>query len=190
MKREGKSMSENETEQIIKPEAQHAPEGQKAMGFGQFALRSLFVTACVIAVLFFIKIWIMDTLKDTFAVKPSYQQAPYQGSAQKKTTAQFKSKENIAIDWKNAADYIGAYVTVKGKIVSAYNNKKVCYLNFHEDYKNHLTLVIFASSFKKFPGYPEKYYLGKEIEVQGRVKDYNGRVEIIVDSPEQIKVKG
>lgn len=164
-----------------------AEEKKAGVGTGEFIVRAVFVTACAVAVLYFVKIWVVDTLKETFTAKNSYEAKEESPAAQEKKSW---SKEKVKIAWQDAADYVGAYVSTKGTIVSAYNNGKVCYLNFHKDYKNHLTLVIFASSFKKFPGYPEKAYLGKEIEVEGRVKDYKGRVEIIIDSPEQIKISG
>ena len=100
---------------------------------------------------------------------------------------EFKKKERKVIDWKDADKHIGEYVITKGKIVSSFKNEKVCFLNFHEDYKNHLSLVIFANSYKKFPLNPEKFYLNREIQVEGRIKEYKGRLEIILNSQAQVK---
>ena len=105
-----------------------------------------------------------------------------------KVSKPFPKKENIRIKWQDAADHVGQYVFTDGAIVSTHNTGKVCFLNFHKDYKNHLTLVIFASDYNKFPESPEKYFFGKKIDVQGRVKLYNEQVEIIVRSMDQVKV--
>ena len=64
----------------------------------------------------------------------------------------------------------------------------MCFLNFDRNYKETLSVVIFASDYRKFPEPPEKMYLKKKIEVQGRIKLYKGRVEIVADSPEQIRI--
>jgi DNA/RNA endonuclease YhcR with UshA esterase domain len=100
----------------------------------------------------------------------------------------YKTKEKNIISWQDADKYTGRYVETEGEIISSYNNGKICFLNFHKDYKKYLTLVIFASDFKKFPDKPEKYYLGKKIKVEGRVKEYQGRPEIILKTPDQIKI--
>ncbi|HBU69557.1 MAG TPA: hypothetical protein DEE98_04140 [Elusimicrobia bacterium] len=92
------------------------------------------------------------------------------------------------ISWNAAGSYVGKYVTVRGKIAASHNTGKVCMLNFHPDYRKHLTLVIFSGSFHNFPEYPQKYYLGREVTASGLVKEYNGKPEIIINSPEQINV--
>ncbi|MHA1285651.1 MAG: thermonuclease family protein, partial [Promethearchaeota archaeon] len=63
-----------------------------------------------------------------------------------------------------------------------------CFLNFHKNWKRYFTAVIFASDFHKFPPNPEDYYLNKGVKVYGLIKEYQGKPEIILKSPEQIKV--
>jgi|YNPBryunderm2012_1023409.scaffolds.fasta_scaffold00119_13 DNA/RNA endonuclease YhcR with UshA esterase domain len=97
------------------------------------------------------------------------------------------SQEKV-ISWEKAGDYVGQTVTVEGVIVRAHNSGRACFLNFHPDYQKYLSLVIFASDFNRFPSQPEKYYLNKKVRVKGRVLIYRGRPEIILSSPEQIKL--
>ncbi|MCX8093679.1 MAG: OB-fold nucleic acid binding domain-containing protein, partial [Candidatus Goldbacteria bacterium] len=135
----------------------------------------------IILILFLTKRLIIDELKNI----KSTSKIEIQTS---KSEIDFKSKQKQKINWKEANRYIGEYVETEGEIVSSYNNGKVCFLNFHKDYKKYLTLVIFASDFKKFPDKPERYYLGKNVKVEGRLKEYQGRPEIILKTMDQIKI--
>ena len=94
------------------------------------------------------------------------------------------------IQWNEAHNYYGQYVTVKGKIVTTYNSGKACFLNFHPNYKRYFTAVIFRSAFSQFPANPEDFYYGKEVLVTGTVKKYKGKPEIILNDPSQIKIVG
>jgi len=95
---------------------------------------------------------------------------------------------NTIIRWDEAHKYYGQTVTVKGKIVGTYNSGKACFLNFHPDYRKYFTAVIFKSAFSRFPTNPEDFYYGKEVQVTGKIKQYKGKPEIILNDPAQIKV--
>ena len=92
------------------------------------------------------------------------------------------------ISWEDADKYYGCYVTVKGKITDTHNTGKVCFLNFHPNYRRFLTLVIFKSDFKKFSEKPEQYYKGKSVRVSGFVKKYQDKPEIILKNKKQISI--
>lgn len=92
------------------------------------------------------------------------------------------------ISWKDAAKYYGQEKTVEGTIVATRNTGKACFLNFSEDWKTDFTAVIFASDLGKFPANPETYYKGKKVKVTGNVQEYQGKPEIIVKRPGQIKI--
>lgn len=93
-----------------------------------------------------------------------------------------------AIEWWQANSHYGEYAAVEGKIVLTHNTGKVCFLNFHPNYKNHFTAVIFASDFSKFPAQPEKYYHGKKVRIRGYIKEYKGKPEIVVNNPSQMEI--
>jgi micrococcal nuclease len=106
----------------------------------------------------------------------------------------FQSRLNLrwgedipVIDWKDAHNYYNQYVIVEGTIVDTYNSGNVCFLNFHTDYQ-YFTAVIFASDFLGFPFIPESFYLGKTVQVIGIIKEYKGSPEIIVKTPDQIRI--
>lgn len=92
------------------------------------------------------------------------------------------------ISWEEAAAHYGQTVWVRGKVVAANNTGKACFLNFHRNWRRYFTAVIFASDFDRFPEPPEKLYLNREVRVYGRVREYQGKPEIIVESPAQIEI--
>ena len=93
------------------------------------------------------------------------------------------------VNWKDAASHYGKYKTVEGTIVATKCTPKVCFLNFHPDYKTYFTAVIFASDLFKFPANPDQYYLNKKVQVSGTIKEYKGKPEIICNDPSQIIVQ-
>lgn len=98
-----------------------------------------------------------------------------------------KVKEEV-ISYVDAGKYYGKIKTVVGTIVATNNTGKVCFLNFHKDWKRYFTAVIFASDFDKFPPHPEDYYLNRKVKITGLIKEYNGKPEIILKSPSQIQI--
>ncbi len=86
--------------------------------------------------------------------------------------------------------YEGKLVTVRYKVVEAYDSGEVTFLNSSFDYQIDFTAVIFKSArnrFRKAGANPAKDYKGEMIEVTGILKNYNGP-EIVVRSPSQIKI--
>ncbi len=93
------------------------------------------------------------------------------------------------ISWSDAHNYYNQLVIVEGTIVNTFNSGTVCFLNFSTDYQ-YFTAVIFASDFVGFPFIPEGFYLGKRVRIIGIIKEYKGSPEIIVKTPDQIKILG
>jgi micrococcal nuclease len=91
------------------------------------------------------------------------------------------------ISWSVAHNYYNQYVIVEGTIVNTYNSGIVCFLNFDTNYQ-YFTAVIFASDFPVFPDIPEVFYLRKKVYIIGIIKEYKGSPEIIVKTPDQIRI--
>jgi micrococcal nuclease len=91
------------------------------------------------------------------------------------------------VNWSDAHNYFNQYVIVEGTIVDTYNSGIVCFLNFHTNYQ-YFTAVIFASDFPGFPFIPEDFYLGRRVQIIGIIKEYKGSSEIIVKTPQQIRI--
>ena len=90
-----------------------------------------------------------------------------------------------------AGKYLGKEIIVEGKVVDTYRHLKsnTVFLNFEKPYPNQcFTGVIFSSHLYKFVQELEKYYLNKTLRIVGKVKEYRGRPEIILENPDQIEV--
>ncbi|MCG6881088.1 MAG: thermonuclease family protein [Deltaproteobacteria bacterium] len=92
------------------------------------------------------------------------------------------------ISWETAGDFIGKQAIVEGKIVRSFNSGKACFLNFHRNFTRYVSLVIFENSFRKFPSHPEKVYLNKTIQIRGKIREFEGKLEIVVERPGQIEI--
>jgi DNA/RNA endonuclease YhcR with UshA esterase domain len=95
---------------------------------------------------------------------------------------------NEIISWEDADEYYNKIVTVEGQIVGTYLTEKVCYLNFHNNWKRYLTIKIYRHNLNKFNKNLDEYYLNKIIRVTGLIRRDNNRPVIIVKEPDQIKV--
>lgn len=92
------------------------------------------------------------------------------------------------INFEDADRYYGQNVIVEGAIVDSYNSGEVCVLCFHFDCEQHLTAVIFACDFPSFPEQPEVFYLDKKVKIIGLVREFKDALEVILKTPNQIKV--
>jgi DNA/RNA endonuclease YhcR with UshA esterase domain len=87
-----------------------------------------------------------------------------------------------------AKDNIGKQVIVKGKIEQVVKSTAGNYF-FNMGGKfphNKFAAVIFKADAKKFGRL--NTYEGKVVEISGRIREYNGKPEIILDSLTQIKI--
>lgn len=98
------------------------------------------------------------------------------------------SSELPEIKWQEATDYLNKEVIVKGKVVKTYQSDKIIFLDFTKEGKDSLYLIIFKHNLNKFDYNPLEFLLEKEIKVTGKIVEYKGRPEIIIDSPLQILI--
>lgn len=94
------------------------------------------------------------------------------------------------VDWQDAGQYLGQRLTVEGDVVRVHNSGKAAFLNFAEQYQGKFSVVIFAADFDQWPQPPDQVYLGQRVRVSGKIKEYKGAPEMIVESPEQIEIIG
>lgn len=81
-----------------------------------------------------------------------------------------------------ATRYINQRVVVRGKITGFRKSKKVLSLDMEGD----LDIVIFSNDWNNFEFFdiqPEIHYVGKPVEVIGKVTVYRGNPQIIIDHP-------
>jgi micrococcal nuclease len=87
----------------------------------------------------------------------------------------------------NASRHIDQRVVVRGKITDFRKSDKVLVLRM----ENEIDIVLFPDSWGNFSFFdinPGEYYMGKPVEVIGKVKMYRGRPNIIVSHPISIRV--
>jgi hypothetical protein len=94
---------------------------------------------------------------------------------------------------QDAAKFIGESKTVCGTVASAHYaaiiSERPTSLHLDKPYPNQIfTALIWGSDRGKFEKPPETLYAGKEICVTGMVQSYQGKPEIIVKEPGQIKI--
>ncbi len=139
----------------------------------QFILKLFLTTAAVLLVLFAAKQWFFQDPGAVSVAPPA---------------AQATGAVSGVIPAEEAGKHFGSEVTIEGVIAATHNSGRACFLNFDKNYRKSATAVIFAGDYPRFPKNPESYYYGRKLRVSGRVKEYKGRAEIIVNDPSQIVV--
>jgi len=86
------------------------------------------------------------------------------------------------------------YVRIEGKVFDSKltDNSKVVFLNFGKNFNTSLSAVIYNTNFPAFIDagieQPDLYFKNKNVVIEGIVRICNGKPEIIINSPDQIKV--
>jgi len=96
---------------------------------------------------------------------------------------------NFLIKPSQASRYNGQRVVVRGKITDSRKSSKVIVLKMESD----LDITIFPDSWGNFRFFginPETYYVGRPVEVIGKVRMYKGRPEIVINHPISIRTIG
>ena len=104
-------------------------------------------------------------------------------------TAEPLQQPTIRISYTEAPEHVGEYACVAGRVNYVYTSKKGnIFINFCPDYKTcPFGIAIFSSDAYKFPN-PNQYE-GKTVEITGLIRSYQGRPEIVLNEPGQIKIK-
>ncbi len=86
------------------------------------------------------------------------------------------------------------YVRVEGEIRDSQvtGNSKVIFLNFGKNFNTSLSAIIYNPDISAFIDAgidePDSYFKNKKVVVEGIVRICNGKPEIIINSPNQIKI--
>jgi DNA/RNA endonuclease YhcR with UshA esterase domain len=87
-----------------------------------------------------------------------------------------------------AASHEGEFASVKGFVADVYFSEKAVFMNFEKKYPSNIfTAVVFKRDLNKFQDLNQ--YKNKYVKVEGVIKLYKGKPEIILKSPQQIKVE-
>jgi hypothetical protein len=89
-----------------------------------------------------------------------------------------------------AKDHVGATATVCGHVADARHLESgsgPTFLNFDKPYPDHTFTAFIAGDNRAKFGTPEKLYADKDVCVTGAILLYNGKPEIVLTDPEQLK---
>ncbi|HCC68439.1 MAG TPA: hypothetical protein DEP99_00915, partial [Nitrospiraceae bacterium] len=91
---------------------------------------------------------------------------------------------------EEASNYISKAKTVRFFVRKSHDSGKAIFLNSKNNFEDpdNFTAVIFRDNRYKFPKEPAEYYWGRTIDVTGRIKEQEGRAEIVLKNPSQIKI--
>lgn len=118
---------------------------------------------------------------------PTYQPSIPTSESLTPTSQTQTPQKGSVVDFREATNHIGEYATVRGRVDNVFTSSKGnTFLNFCPNYKTcPFSAVVFSSDSYKFGNL--KQYQGQTIEVTGLIKTYQGRAEIIINDPNQIK---
>jgi hypothetical protein len=93
-----------------------------------------------------------------------------------------------AHDLAKAHDQVEKKGAFRGKVARIFEPRggTMAILNFDAKYQSALTALVRKENFSRFPDL--KALVGKDVVVAGKFTDYQGRAQIILTSPEQIKL--
>jgi len=110
------------------------------------------------------------------------------------TTSTFASRASSrgevarCVDFHDAGPHAGEKGCVSGRVVKVFTSRAGnTFLDFCEDYRVcPFTSVIFSSDKQKFGDL--QYLAGRQIEIRGAITVYQGKPEIVIHDPEQIRM--
>ena len=103
------------------------------------------------------------------------------------------ASKSVGIEAKQAFRHIGSKITICGVVATARylkgSGKEPTFLNFADTYPKHpFTVVIWGKTRSQFDYAPESLK-GKSICVRGLIETYKSKPQIVVKTPEQIRLQ-
>lgn len=92
------------------------------------------------------------------------------------------------------ANYTSKHVTITGTVKNSQisDHSKVIYLNFGKNFNTSLSAVIYDFDMHSFIDAgidkPQTYFKNKKVMLDGVIRIANGKPEIVLNSPRQIKI--
>lgn len=98
------------------------------------------------------------------------------------------SAEGGCLDFRSVAGHTGENTCVAGRVLRVFTSRSGnTFLDFCADYHScPFTSVIFASDRSEFGNLAALE--GRKVEIRGELTSYNGRAEIIIHNPRQVRV--
>jgi hypothetical protein len=80
----------------------------------------------------------------------------------------------------------GQHIKANTETPKTSDSGRACLLNFEP--KEYFVAVILKSAFHRFPSNPEFFYFGKQVLVTGKVREHEGKPEIVLNDASQIAI--
>jgi len=105
--------------------------------------------------------------------------------------------KNPSVDAENLVQLVNStskHVKITGTICSSKisDNSKVIFLNFGKNFNTSLSAVIYDFDVHSFIDAgidnPQAYFKNKKVVMEGVIRIANGKPEIVINSPKQIKI--
>ncbi len=87
-----------------------------------------------------------------------------------------------------ASQHVDTFQAVEFEVVRTKDTGRVTYLNSHEPYAGHFYVAIFPGDYERFSQPPAILFRGKCIVVQGMIETYRGTPQIVLRSPEDVRI--
>lgn len=84
--------------------------------------------------------------------------------------------------------WLNQEITVQGEIIEIYEDSSANFFNFGAPYPNQcFSAVIWNNGLLEFPEILKEHYQNKTVKIKGKITEYNGQPQIILQNLEQIK---
>jgi hypothetical protein len=128
-----------------------------------------------------------DSLKEKIENSKEEDGENTNSSVENRSGGNKNSREYLNLKTTETASKIGSNAVVTGYVADVVIREKVAYLNFDSKYpKNTFTAVIFPDKFEVFGDLLN--YKNKTIEVKGKIGQYSGKPQIILNNKNQLRV--
>lgn len=105
----------------------------------------------------------------------------------------YEPAQKGSITAEQAKDFVGQEKTVCGTIAStrfaASSRGRPTFLNMDKPYPRHIFTIVIWGTYRERFGEPEKTLKDKKICVTGKIETYEGKPQIVVTDPSQVKVQ-
>jgi DNA/RNA endonuclease YhcR with UshA esterase domain len=128
-----------------------------------------------------------DTVKEKIVVSKDAEEEGKSPPDENRGSGNRNTQEYVNIKTSEAASKVGSMAVVTGYVADVTIREKVAYLNFDGKYpKNTFTAVIFPDKYELFGDLMS--YKNKTVEVKGKIGQYGGKPQIILNNKNQIRV--
>jgi hypothetical protein len=128
-----------------------------------------------------------DTTKEKVDVSKDAEEESKSPPDENRGSGNRNTQEYVSLKTSEASSKVGSYALVTGYVADVVIRERVAYLNFDGKYpKNTFTAVIFPDKFELFGDLTS--YKNKTVEVKGKIGQYSGKPQIILNNKNQIKV--